>query len=149
MLRSNHVPHTLSPSNTLLAKRSEERNSRAGLDRRERGLAGAFNANILRKAQDLLSYQTRARNFRRFRSAKKGRDSLKKRRGFKHHQRNTSMFSARVDFGTAREIRFAGDGTLCQKKRSNSVYIVFSEYQDGDDSESGDHQSCLPVEAVS
>src|SRR5260370_18982713 len=64
------------PQHPLLAKRSEERILALVLTG-ERGLAGAFNANILRKAHDFF----RANNGKKISTipvGKKGRDALKK-----------------------------------------------------------------------
>src|SRR5260370_301572 len=64
------------PQHPLLARRSEERILTLVLTG-ERGLAGAFNANILRKAQDFFRAY-KGKKISTIPVGKKGRDSLKK-----------------------------------------------------------------------
>ena len=119
MLRSI-MSRIAEPKHPLLAKRSEERILALVLTG-ERGLAGAFNANILRKAQDFF----RA-NKGKIPVGKKGRDALKKA-GFNLVAEYVNVL-ARVDFGRAREIASLVTD-LYAKEEIDSVYIVFSEFK--------------------
>src|SRR5713101_2326772 len=88
------------PEHALLAHRPEQ-NILAIVLSGERGLAGAFNTNILRKANELF----RANKTRRISVVpvgKKGRDSLRKA-GFNLVAEFVNVL-ARVNFGTVREI---------------------------------------------
>ncbi len=112
------------PQHPLLAHRPEERILAIVLAG-ERGLAGAFNANILRKAQDFF----RARKGKKLSTipiGKKGRDALKKA-GF-HLIAEYVNVLARVDFLTAREIALLVTD-LYGKEEIDSVYMVFSEFK--------------------
>jgi F-type H+-transporting ATPase subunit gamma len=112
------------PQHPLLAKRAEERVLAIVLTG-ERGLAGPFNTNILRKANEFF----RARKGKKISTVpvgKKGRDALKKA-GFTIAAEFVNVL-ARVDFATAREI--AGLVTeLYAREQIDSVYIVFSEFK--------------------
>src|SRR6266566_2351100 len=99
MLRSI-MSRIAEPKHPLLAKRSEERILALVLTG-ERGLAGAFNANILRKAQDFFR-ANKGKKISTIPIGKKGRDSLKKA-GFSLIAEYVNVL-ARVDFATAREI---------------------------------------------
>ncbi len=112
------------PQHPLLADRPEQRILAIVLAG-ERGLAGAFNANILRKAQDFF----RARKGKKVSAipiGKKGRDALKKA-GF-HLIAEYVNVLARVDFLTAREIAVLVTD-LYAKEEIDSVYMVFSEFK--------------------
>jgi F-type H+-transporting ATPase subunit gamma len=112
------------PQHPLLARRPEERILALVLTG-ERGLAGAFNANILRKAQDFF----RANKGKRISTipvGRKGRDALKKA-GFNIIAEYVNVL-ARVDFGTAREIATLVS-ELYAKEAVDSVYIVFNEFK--------------------
>jgi F-type H+-transporting ATPase subunit gamma len=112
------------PEHPLLAKRPEERILAIVLTG-ERGLAGAFNANILRKANEFL----RARRDKKLSIVpvgKKGRDSLK-RAGFQFAAEYVNVL-AKVEFSTAREI--AGlVSDLYVKDEIDAVYLIFSEFK--------------------
>src|SRR5712675_619129 len=112
------------PQHPLLAKRSEERILALVLTG-ERGLAGAFNANILRKAQEFFR-ANKGKKISTIPVGKKGRDSLKKA-GFNIIAEYVNVL-ARVDFATAREIASLVTD-LYAKEEINSVYIVFSEFK--------------------
>ena len=112
------------PQHPLLAKRSEERILAIVLTG-ERGLAGAFNANILRKAHDFFS-ANKGKKLSTIPVGKKGRDSLKKA-GFNLIAEYVNVL-ARVDFATAREIALLVTD-LYAKEEIDSVYIVFSEFK--------------------
>src|SRR5260370_40739862 len=112
------------PQHPLLAKRSEERILALVLTG-ERGLAGAFNANILRKAHDFFR-ANKGKKISTIPVGKKGRDALKKA-GFSLIAEYVNVL-ARVDFVTAREIASLV-AELYAKEEIDSVYIVFSEFQ--------------------
>jgi F-type H+-transporting ATPase subunit gamma len=112
------------PQHPLLAVRPEK-NVLVIVLSGERGLAGAFNTNILKKAQEFF----RAHKDKKIVTlpvGKKGRDSLKKA-GFNFAGEYVNVLS-KVDFGTAREI--AGLITsLYSKEEIDAAYIVFSEFK--------------------
>jgi len=112
------------PQHPLLAARAEERVLAIVLSG-ERGLAGAFNTNILRKANDFFR-ANKGKKISTIPVGKKGRDSLKKA-GFNIVAEFVNVL-ARVDFATAREIA-ALSTDLYTKQEIDSVYIVFSEFK--------------------
>jgi F-type H+-transporting ATPase subunit gamma len=108
----------------LLAKRPEER-ILAIILTGERGLAGAFNANILRRANEFLR-ERRDKKLSIVPVGKKGRDSLK-RAGFRFAAEYVNVL-AKVEFSTAREI--AGlVANLYMKDEIDAVYLIFSEFK--------------------
>jgi F-type H+-transporting ATPase subunit gamma len=112
------------PEHPLLAKRPEERILAIVLTG-ERGLAGAFNTNILRKANEFLR-ERRDKKLSLVPVGKKGRDSLK-RAGFKFAAEYINVL-AKVEFSTAREI--AGLASeLYAKEEVDAVYLIFSEFK--------------------
>jgi F-type H+-transporting ATPase subunit gamma len=112
------------PQHPLLAKRGEER-ILAIILTGERGLAGAFNANILRKANEFLR-ANRGKKLSIVPVGKKGRDSLK-RAGFTFAAEYINVL-AKVEFATAREI--AGLASeLYAKDKIDAVYLIFSEFK--------------------
>src|SRR5262245_60518248 len=112
------------PQHPLLAKRPEERILAIVLSG-ERGLAGAFNTNILRKANEFLR-EHKDKNLSVVPVGKKGRDSLK-RAGFTFAAEYINVL-AKVEFSTAREI--AGLVTeLYTKDEIDAVYLIFSEFK--------------------
>ena len=112
------------PQHPLLARRPEERILALVLTG-ERGLAGAFNANILRKALDFFR-ANKGKKISIIPVGKKGRDALKKA-GFSLVAEYVNVL-ARVDFGRAREIASMVTD-LYAKEEIDSVYIVFSEFK--------------------
>src|SRR6202034_1531382 len=111
-------------SNPLMAQR-EEKNILAIVMTGERGLAGAFNANILRKANEFF----RANNGKKIITipvGKKGRDSLKKA-GFNFAGEYVIVI-ARAEFKTAREIANLA-AQLYIEDKIDSVYLIFSEFK--------------------
>ncbi|HEY2460930.1 MAG TPA: ATP synthase F1 subunit gamma [Candidatus Acidoferrum sp.] len=112
------------PEHPLLEKRPEE-NILAIVLTGERGLAGAFNSNILRKANEFFRGH-KGKKITTIPVGKKGRDSLKKA-GFEFAGEYINVL-ARVDFKTAREIA-ALVTELYAKRKVDSVYIVFSEFK--------------------
>ena len=112
------------PEHALLAKRPEERVLAIVLTG-ERGLAGAFNANILRKANEFLR-ANKDKKLSLIPVGKKGRDSLK-RAGFTFAAEYINVL-AKVEFGTAREIaKIAAD--LYANGEIDAVYLIFSEFK--------------------
>jgi F-type H+-transporting ATPase subunit gamma len=112
------------PQHPLLERR-EEKNVLAIVLSGERGLAGAFNTNILRKATEFFRAH-RDKKIVTIPVGKKGRDSLKKA-GFTFAGEWVNVL-ARVEFKTAREIaKLATD--LYAENKVDSVYIIFSEFK--------------------
>jgi F-type H+-transporting ATPase subunit gamma len=112
------------PQHPLLATRTEERVLVVVLTG-ERGLAGAFNTNILKKANEFF----RAHKDKKVSVVpvgKKGRDSLK-RAGFEFPAEYVNVL-AKVEFSTAREIANLVT-ELYKKEQIDAVYIVFSEFK--------------------
>jgi len=108
----------------LMAQR-EEKNVLAIILTGERGLAGAFNANILRKAGEFFRANS-GKKVVTIPVGKKGRDSLKKA-GFNFAGEFVNVL-ARVEFKTAKEIaNLATD--LYAKGEIDAVYIIFSEFK--------------------
>jgi F-type H+-transporting ATPase subunit gamma len=112
------------PEHPLLAKRPEERILAIVLTG-ERGLAGAFNANILRKANEFLR-ERRDKKVSIVPVGKKGRDSLK-RAGFQFTAEYVNVL-AKVEFSTAREIASLVSD-LYVKDEIDAVYLIFSEFK--------------------
>jgi F-type H+-transporting ATPase subunit gamma len=141
VLRSTMV-RIQDPQHPLLERR-EEKNILAIVLTGERGLAGAFNANILRKANEFFR-ANRGKKVVTVPVGKKGRDSLKKA-GFDFAGEWVNVLS-RVEFKTAREIaKLATD--LYTEKKVDSVYIIFSEFKTVM-SVNLTVQKLLPVEAI-
>ena len=112
------------PQHPLLAKRPEERILAIVLSG-ERGLAGAFNTNILRKANEFFR-ERKSKKLSLVPVGKKGRDALK-RAGFTFAAEYVNVL-AKVEFSTAREI--AGLITeLYTKDEIDAVYLIFSEFK--------------------
>jgi F-type H+-transporting ATPase subunit gamma len=112
------------PQHPLLAHRAEQ-NVLAIVLTGERGLAGAFNANILRKANEFFR-ANKSKKLSTVTVGKKGRDALRKA-GFNIVEEYVNVL-ARVNFGTAREIATVVTD-LYAKEKIDSVYIVFSEFK--------------------
>src|SRR5579871_6397289 len=123
MLRSV-ISRISDPEHPLLAKR-EEKNVLAIVLSGERGLAGAFNSNILRKASDFLR-NNRNKKIVVVPVGKKGRDALRKAR-FEFAAEYVNVL-AKVDFGVAREIS-ALVTQLYAEEKVDAVYIIFSEFK--------------------
>src|ERR1700676_2441624 len=112
------------PEHALLERR-EEKTVLTIVLTGERGLAGAFNANILRKANEFFR-ANREKKVLTIPVGKKGRDALKKA-GFTFAGEWVNVL-ARVEFKTAREIaKLATD--LYAERKVDSVYIIFSEFK--------------------
>jgi F-type H+-transporting ATPase subunit gamma len=130
------------PQHPLLERR-EEKNVLAIVLSGERGLAGAFNTNILRRANEFFR-ANRGKNVVAIPVGKKGRESLKKA-GFSFAGEWVNVL-ARVEFKTAREIsKLATDLYVDQKV--DSVHIIFSEFKSVV-SANLVLQKLLPIEAV-
>jgi F-type H+-transporting ATPase subunit gamma len=108
----------------LLTKR-EEKTVLAIVLTGERGLAGAFNANILRKANEFFRANS-AKKVVTVPVGKKGRDSLKKA-GFVFAGEFVNVL-ARVEFKTAKEIANLAT-ELYAEGEVDAVYIIFSEFK--------------------
>jgi F-type H+-transporting ATPase subunit gamma len=113
-----------SPEHPLLAKRPEERILVLVLSG-ERGLAGAFNTNILKKAQEFFRSKA-GKKILTIPVGKKGRDALRKA-GFEFAAEYINVL-ARVDYGVAREIGQLVT-ELYKKEEIDAVYMVFSEFK--------------------
>jgi F-type H+-transporting ATPase subunit gamma len=112
------------PQHPLLERRPEQ-NILAIVLSGERGLAGAFNANILRKASEFFR-ANKDKKIVTIPVGKKGRDSFKKA-GFNFAGEYINVL-ARVEFKTAREIATLAT-ELYAKREVDSVYIIFSEFK--------------------
>jgi F-type H+-transporting ATPase subunit gamma len=112
------------PEHPLLAKRPEN-NILAIVLTGERGLAGAFNSNVLRKAHEFFRSHP-GKKITTIPLGKKGRDSLR-RAGFTFAAEYVNVL-ARVDFKTAREIANLV-AELYTREEIDSVYIIFSEFK--------------------
>src|SRR5215469_2700555 len=123
VLRST-ISRIAEPRHPLLARRPEERVLALVLTG-ERGLAGAFNTNILRKANELFR-ANKDKKLSVIPVGKKGRDALRKA-GFNLIAEYVNVL-ARVEFGIVREIsNLVTD--LYAKGEIDSVYLVFSEFK--------------------
>jgi len=131
------------PEHPLLAHRPEERILVAVMTG-ERGLAGAFNSNILRKAGEFFRLN-KGKKISVIPVGKKGRDSLK-RAGF-HFTAEYVNVLAKVNFGTARDIASVVTEEYT-KEAADAVYVVFSEFKTVMASELV-LEKLLPVEALS
>jgi len=132
-----------SPHHPLLAKRPEERILVLVLSG-ERGLAGAFNANILKEAAKFF----RSRKDKKLLAipvGKKGRDALRKA-GIEFAGEYVNVL-ARVDLGVAREIANLVSSLYCEEK-IDAVYIIFSEFKSVIQAELVT-EKLLPIEAIS
>jgi F-type H+-transporting ATPase subunit gamma len=123
VLRST-MRRIVEPQHPLLARRPEERVLALVLSG-ERGLAGAFNTNILRRANEFFR-TNKGRRISIIPLGKKGRDALRKA-GFNLIAEYINVL-ARVEFGTVREISTLVTD-LYAKGEIDSVYIVFSEFK--------------------
>ena len=112
------------PQHPLLARRSEAR-VLAIILTGERGLAGAFNTNILRKANEFLR-ANRDKKLSLIAVGKKGRDSLK-RAGFQFAGEYINVL-AKVEFATAREIAKLVSDSYANDE-IDAVYLIFSEFK--------------------
>jgi len=112
------------PEHPLLAHRAEEKILVVVLSG-ERGLAGAFNSNILRKATEFFRGH-KEKKTSVIPVGKKGRDALKKA-GFQFPAEYVNVL-AKVNFGTARDIASVVTD-LYSKEEADSVYVVFSEFK--------------------
>ena len=112
------------PQHPLLAKRPEK-NILAIVLTGERGLAGPFNTNILRKAFEFFR-ANRDKKMLVVPVGKKGRDSLK-RAGFEFAAEYINVL-ARVELSTAREIAELVNELYAEEK-IDAAYVIFSEFK--------------------
>jgi F-type H+-transporting ATPase subunit gamma len=113
-----------SPQHPLLAKRPEERILVLVLAG-ERGLAGAFNTNILKEALKLFRSK-QGKKIVVIPVGKKSRDALRKA-GMEFAGEYVNVL-ARVDFGVAREIANLITSLYAEEK-IDAAYAVFSEFK--------------------
>ena len=113
-----------SPQHPLLARRPEERILVIVLSG-ERGLAGAFNSNILKRAAEFLRSK-QGKKIVVIPIGKKGRDALRKA-GMEFAGEYVNVL-ARVDLGIAREIANLVT-ELYSREAIDAVYTVFSEFK--------------------
>src|SRR5215470_3307284 len=113
-----------SPQHPLLARRPEERILVIVLSG-ERGLAGAFNANILKEAAKFFRSKP-GKKLVAIPIGKKGRDALRKA-GMEFAGEYVNVLS-RVDLGIAREISNLVSELYCEEK-VDAVYVIFSEFK--------------------
>jgi F-type H+-transporting ATPase subunit gamma len=113
-----------SPQHPLLAKRPEERILLLVLSG-ERGLAGAFNTNVLKLAHEFMRSK-KGKKISLIPIGKKGRDSLRKA-GYQFVAEYVNVL-ARVDYKVAREIANLVS-QLYAKDEIDAVYVVFSEFK--------------------
>jgi F-type H+-transporting ATPase subunit gamma len=112
------------PVHPLLAHRPEQKVLAIVLSG-ERGLAGAFNTNILRKAYDFFR-ANKDKKLSAIPVGKKGRDALRKvGLGFAAEYVNVL---SRVNYGTARDIGNVVSASY-SKEEIDSVYLIFSEFK--------------------
>jgi F-type H+-transporting ATPase subunit gamma len=130
------------PQHPLLERR-EEKIVLAIVLSGERGLAGPFNANILRKANEFFR-ANREKKVVTIPVGKKGRDALKKA-GFEFAGEWVNVLS-RVEFRTAREIATLATN-LYAERTVDSVYIIFSEFKSVMTANLA-VEKLLPVEAI-
>jgi len=123
VLRST-IGRIAEPQHPLLARRPEEKVLALVLTG-ERGLAGAFNTNLLRRANEFFR-ANRDRKLSVVAVGKKGRDALRKA-GFNLIAEYINVL-ARVEFATVREIADLVTD-LYAKGEVDSVYIIFSEFK--------------------
>jgi len=132
-----------SPEHPLLARRPEER-ILVLLLTGERGLAGAFNSNLLKKAAEF--YRSKAgKRISVIPIGKKGRDALR-RGGFTFAGEYVNVLS-RVDFGIAREISNLVT-ELYTEDKIDAVYTIFSEFKSVISAELV-VEKLLPIEKIS
>jgi F-type H+-transporting ATPase subunit gamma len=130
------------PVHPLLAKRSEE-NILVLVLAGERGLAGAFNTNILKKAAEFCRSKT-GKKITVIPIGKKGRDAVR-RAGFTFAGEYVNVLS-KVDFGIAQEIsKLVVD--LYTEEKVDAVYMVFSEFKNVISANLA-VEKLLPVEAI-
>jgi F-type H+-transporting ATPase subunit gamma len=132
-----------SPKHPLLAKRPEERILVIVLSG-ERGLAGAFNANILKEAAKFFRSKP-GKKIVTIPVGKKGRDALRKA-GMEFAGEYVNVL-ARVDLGTAREISNLVT-ELYSEEKIDAVYVIFSEFKSVIQAELV-VDKLLPVESIS
>ena len=112
------------PAHPLLERRAEEKLLLVVVSG-ERGLCGAFNANVLRRTAEFLR-QHASKEVLALAVGKKGRDALRKR-GLSFAGEYVNVL-ARVDFQDARRIA-AEVIELYTAKRVDAAYVVFSEFK--------------------
>ena len=123
VLRST-ISRVAEPRQPLLVRRPEQRVLAVVLTG-ERGLAGAFSTNVLRRANEFFR-ANKDRKLSVIAVGKKGRDALRKA-GFPLTAEFINVL-ARVEFATVREIANLVTDLYAQSE-VDSVYIIFSEFK--------------------
>jgi F-type H+-transporting ATPase subunit gamma len=111
-------------SNPLLARRSEERITLVFLTA-DRGLAGGFNSNLIRAAQEFLFQHAGAR-VELYTLGRKGRDFYRKRGGKIIGER--TGISQAADYRQASAIAQEVSGRFAQDE-SDAVYLLYNEFK--------------------
>jgi len=112
------------PAHPLLARRPEER-ILAVILTGDRGLAGAFNANVIRRGREFLQEHP-GQQLQVMVIGRKGRDALRKR-GVKFVNEYLNV-SSQVEFKTAKEI--AGRiAELYATEEVDAVYAIYNEFK--------------------
>src|SRR3974390_1954540 len=132
-----------SPHHPLLAKRPEGRILVLVLSG-ERGLAGAFNTNLLKEAAKFFRSK-QGKKIVAIPVGKKGRDALR-RAGMEFAGEYVNVL-ARVDLGVTREISNLVTELYCEDK-VDAVYVIFSEFKSVIQAELI-VEKLLPIEAIS
>jgi F-type H+-transporting ATPase subunit gamma len=130
------------PQHPLLAQRPEKKILAVVLTG-ERGLCGAFNANILRHTQELFAAHA-GKELVVLPIGEKGRNALRKR-GYTFAGEYTGVL-ARVEFSAAREIS-TQIANLYSSGGVDAVYIVFNEFKSVMTARLA-VEKLLPVEAI-
>lgn len=112
------------PAHPLLQRRPEER-LLAVILTGDRGLAGAFNANVMRRAVEFMAEHA-AKKIQIMVVGKKGRDALRKRRlACVNEYLNVS---SNVEFSRAKEIA-ARIAELYSAGEVDAVYVIYNEFK--------------------
>jgi F-type H+-transporting ATPase subunit gamma len=113
-----------STAHPLLERRPEERILTVALTG-DRSLAGAFNANVIRRAM-LFARENSSKTLSSIAIGKKGRDTLR-RRGWTFAAEYINV-SGKLDFGAAKEIG-AKIAELYEKREVDAVYVIYNEFK--------------------
>lgn len=116
---------TTDRSHPLLARRPAERLLLV-LVTADRGLCGAFNANLIRSAEKYLD-ENRPADIQMIAAGRKGRDFFR-RKGVRLAGEYTSMFARRVEFGSARAVA-ARIIELYSAAEVDAVDFIYNEFK--------------------
>jgi len=112
------------PLHPLMARRPEER-VLVLVVTGDKGLCGAFNTNVLRRAQEFLR-EHQAQSLAVIPIGKKGRDALRKRKA--NLIAEYLNVSTRLDFGQAKEVAEKVIGLYSQAE-VDAVYAIYNEFK--------------------